>query len=342
MSINLGYFINPEYPSDYPIPQAIQEQRHLVALAAELGMTSVFVGEHYSHGDFAWLPPLMLIAGIHDAAPGMRYGTAVLAAPLHDPVVLAEQAAYLDAATDGNFVLGLAAGWNPNEFAALGRRLAGRGARLEQSIALMRELWAGRSVTVGEPETKIRLGLRPGGEGGPQIWLGGSSAHALDRAARLADAWVISSHVPAADALRQVAVFRERLSVMGRPLPPVRPGLRNIYVGRTHEDAVARCAPFLTASYAMFDRWGLFKQVLDDHRPELDYERAAERAIIGSVEEVAEHLVDFVRASDLNLLLARSQWLGIPHAEIEHSIELLATEVMPMVDAELASRGAPA
>ena len=339
MSIELGYFVNPEYPSTYPVHQAIREQRHLVALAADLGMTSVFVGEHYSHGDFAWLPPLMLIGGIHDAAPGMRYGTAVLAAPLHNPVVLAEQAAYLDAATGGNFVLGLAAGWNPNEFAALGEPLAGRGARLEQSITLMRSLWAGERVKVGEPETEIRLGLRPA-QGGPHVWLGGSSARALDRAARLADAWVISSHVPASAALEQVDLYRERLAAQGRPMPSVRPGLRNIYVGRTHEEAVTRCAPFLTASYAMFDEWGLFKQVLDDHRPELDFERAAERAIIGSVEEVAEQLIEFVRASDLNLLLARSQWLGIPHAEIEHSMGLLATEVMPLVNSALAGQGA--
>jgi alkanesulfonate monooxygenase SsuD/methylene tetrahydromethanopterin reductase-like flavin-dependent oxidoreductase (luciferase family) len=91
----------------------------------------------------------------------------------------------------------------------------------------------------------------------------------------------------------------------------------------------------LRSVYACLWLWGLFKNVLADNRPELDFETASERAVIGSVEEVAEQLTAFARASGLNLLLARSQWLGIPHSEIERSMELLATEVMPMVNRAL-------
>lgn len=343
MTLELGYFVNPEYESSYPVEQAIRDQRSTVALAAELGMTATFVGEHFSFGRFAWLPPMMLLSRIHDAAPGMLFGTAVLAAPLHNPAVLAEQAAFLDASTGGRFVLGLAAGWNPAEFGALGQPLRGRGQRLEEAVRVMRRLWESPEPTdfpgPAFPYSNIGLGLRPATSGGPPVWLGGSSAVALDRAARIADTWICSSHVASAQALEQAAQYRERLDAAGRPLPAVRPGLRNIFVARTREDAVARCGPYLTASYAMFNNWGLFSTVLRDETPEIDFDRAAQRAVIGSVEEVAEELTRFALAADLTLLLARSQWMGIPHRYLDESLVLLATEVMPRVNKALAAAG---
>jgi alkanesulfonate monooxygenase SsuD/methylene tetrahydromethanopterin reductase-like flavin-dependent oxidoreductase (luciferase family) len=348
VTLELGYFINPEYESSYPIEQAIHEQRSTVALAQELGMRATFVGEHYSFGNFAWLPPMMLLAKVHDAAPEMLFGTAVLSGPLHRPAVLAEQAAFLDAATGGRFVLGLAAGWNPFEFETVGEPLKGRGRRLEEAVAVMRRLWGSPEPTdfagPAYPYRGLSLGLRPARPGGPPIWLGGSSWVALDRAARIADAWIISSHIPSDGALGQVDVYRERLKAAGKPLPDVRPGLRNVFVAQTREQAVARCGPYLTASYSMFNQWGLFTNVLDDPTPEVNFERASERALIGSVEDVAEEVTRVALAGDLTLLLARSQWLGIPHKYIDESMVLLATEVLPRVNAELAKvrSGVPA
>lgn len=337
--LELGYFINPEYESSYPLDRAIREQRATVALAAELGMAATFVGEHFSFGDFAWLPPMMLLARVHDAAPGMLFGTAVLSAPLHHPAVLAEQAAFMDASTGGRFVLGLAAGWNPVEFNVIGEPLKGRGRRLEESVAIMRRLWSSPEAAdfpgPSYPYRDLALGLRPATPGGPPVWLGGSSPAALDRAARIADSWIISSHVPADGALQQVEVYRERMEAAGKPPAAVRPGLRNIFVARTREEAIARCAPYLTASYSMFNQWGLFSNVLAQPVTEIDFERASQRAVIGSVEDVAEELTRFALAGDLTLLLARCQWLGIPHAYIDECLELLATEVMPRVNRAL-------
>jgi alkanesulfonate monooxygenase SsuD/methylene tetrahydromethanopterin reductase-like flavin-dependent oxidoreductase (luciferase family) len=340
VTLELGYFINPEYESSYPIDRALREQRSTVALAQELGMTATFVGEHFSFGNFAWLPPMMLLTKVHDAAPEMMFGTAVLSSPLHRPAVLAEQAAFLDAATGGRFVLGLAAGWNPFEFETMGEPLKGRGRRLEEAVAVMRRLWASPEPADFDgptyPYRNLSLGLRPARAGGPPIWLGGSSRVALDRAARIGDSWIISSHTPSEAALGQVGIYHERLTAAGRRRPAVRPGLRNVFVARTHEEAIARCRPYLTASYSMFNKWGLFTDVLKEPTQEVDFERASERALIGSVEEVAEELTRFILPGDLTLLLARSQWLGIPHKYIDESMVLLATEVLPLVNAELA------
>ncbi|MQA01785.1 MAG: LLM class flavin-dependent oxidoreductase [Streptosporangiales bacterium] len=338
-AVELGYFVNPEYEKGVDVRRATEEQRETVRLCHQLGLRAVIVGEHFSRQDSVWLPPLHLLGRICDQGEGMLFGTGVLAAPLHNPVVLAEQAAYLDGLTEGNFALGLSAGWNAHEFASLSVPMAGRGQAVHETVEILRALWrtegpvsyAGSRYSV----TDVELGLRPVSQGGPPIWLGASSPRALRRAAQLGDAWLATSHLPPGDVATQAEQYRTYLSEAGRTLPATRPGLRNIYVGRTMESAIRDAGPYLTSSYSMFDSWGLFAEVLDQAGDAVDYEKAAQRAVIGDPETVAAQLVDFVGASDVNLLLARTQWLGMDHRNIMASLELLATEVMPRVNSAL-------
>src|SRR4051812_42803537 len=97
---------------------ALQEQQQLGRLCADAGYTSVFVGEHFSHGPSIWLPPVPLLVRLASEGLDLDFGTAVLVAPLHQPVALAEEIAFLDHMTQGRFTLGLSAGWNAGEFAA--------------------------------------------------------------------------------------------------------------------------------------------------------------------------------------------------------------------------------
>lgn len=339
--VELGYFLNPEYEPGVDVHRAVEEQRESVRHCRDLGLSSVVVGEHLSRAESVWLPPVPLLCRICGDGEGMLFGTGVLAAPLHNPVLLAEQAAFLDGLTGGRFALGLSAGWNAGEFASLSVPMAGRGDAVEEAVTILRLLWgsegpvshAGRRYAFDD----VTLSLRPVQPGGPPIWLGASSAPALRRAARIGDAWIATSHLPGEGVARQAEQYRAHLRDAGRPMPATRPGLRNIYVGRTHEEAVREIGPYLTSSYAMFDGWGLFSDVLRERKGTVDYAQAAERAVVGDPQSVAEQLVEFVTASDVTLLLARTQWLGMEHRRILDSLELLATEVMPAVNAALAS-----
>lgn len=345
MSLQFGYIISPEYPSTYSVQDAVRQQRQTVSLVRDVGMSAVISGEHYSFEAprVAWLPPMMLLSRVCDAGEGLLFGTGVLVAPLHHPVVLAEQAAFMDAVTGGRFVLGLAAGWNPREFEVLGVPVSERGRRLEETIQLMRRLW-----TSPEPEDfsgrfyqfrDLALGMRPTRPGGPPIWLGGSSVPAVERAARIGDGWLISSHVKEQAAIVQSEVYRNALATNASQAPAVRPALRNVFVGRTREEAVRAAGPFLTASYEGFGRSGLFSEVLKEEVSAVDYELASARAVIGSVEDVAAELTRFVRLTGANVIFARSQWLGIPASAVNRSLELLGTEVLPLVRSELGDDG---
>jgi alkanesulfonate monooxygenase SsuD/methylene tetrahydromethanopterin reductase-like flavin-dependent oxidoreductase (luciferase family) len=339
MKIDLGYLISPEFLVGTDLNAAIKDQQLIVQTCRELGMSAVFSAEHLSRQESVWFPPLMLLSRVCEYGEGMMFGTAVLAAGLHNPVALAEQVGFLDAATGGKFVLGLASGWNRSEFESMGVSMSTRGKALDETIDILRGLWGSSdpfSYSGDVYQLKdVTMSFRPSRGIDQPIWLGASSDVALRRAAAVGDTWIISSHMSPEHAEQQATTYRGLLESTGRPFPTVLPGLRSVFVAPTMEAAKSTGGDQLTASYEMFKNWGLFQDVFDQKLDTVKYEDVTQRAIIGSPEVVAEGIVDFVRRTGVNLLTVRSQWLGMSAQTIIGSLELLCSQVLPLVNAEL-------
>ena len=118
-----------------------------VTRAEELGFDSVWMEEHHSVTDHYWPSPLPVLAGFATRTTRMRLGTDILVAPFYHPVRLAEDAAMLDVMSGGRFVLGIAIGYKPDEFALYGADLEKRGARFEEQLAIMQALWTQETVS---------------------------------------------------------------------------------------------------------------------------------------------------------------------------------------------------
>ncbi|MFE9769383.1 TIGR03619 family F420-dependent LLM class oxidoreductase [Streptomyces sp. NPDC005808] len=173
--------------------------------AERLGFDHLIAGSHLLAGEQGVnADPLVLLSAIAGATDRIRVVTSVLILPLHNPVVLAHQAATLDRVSRGRFTLGAGTGWDGKEFAAAGATLAGRGKRMDEQLAVMRELWEDRAEG-------MRLGVRPRTPGGPDVWIGGDSDAALRRALRHGDGW----HGSGVDAAA-LTVVRERLATLGK------------------------------------------------------------------------------------------------------------------------------
>ena len=180
-------------------------------LAAELGYHSLWLTDHVvlaervdavypyrSHGrwdyppDTPWLDPLLSLAWAGAAAPELSLGTSVLVLPIRNPVLLAKQVASLDYLSAGRVILGVGAGWMEEEFALVGAPFAGRGARAEEMVALMRRYWSGASVEFEgrhyRAAAPARMYPRPAQGCIPILW-GGHSDAALRRVARHGDGW---------------------------------------------------------------------------------------------------------------------------------------------------------
>jgi probable F420-dependent oxidoreductase len=109
------------------------------------------------------------------------------------PLSNAKAWATLDVVSGGRAVMGVGAGHVEGEFAALGVPFAERGALLDEAIDAVRACFSAETPTHdGDAWSFERLSQRPRPiqDGGPPIWVGGSSAPAVRRAAQRGDGWL--------------------------------------------------------------------------------------------------------------------------------------------------------
>lgn len=109
--------------------------------AERLGCQSIWLSEHHLFDD-GYLPaPLVFAAAIAARTRTVRIGTAIVIAPLHHPVELAEQAAIVDIISGGRLDLGMGAGYRVPEFELFGADLSKRYGATDGCARELRALW---------------------------------------------------------------------------------------------------------------------------------------------------------------------------------------------------------
>lgn len=141
--------------------------------------------------------PLTLLAAAAARTRRIELGTAVLVAPLRNPLLLAHSAATVDLISQGRLILGV--GFAPRgpaterEFVAAGADYAHRASSLAEQMELCRLLWRGEPVTFEGRYWRVKevtLLPKPFREGGPPLWVGGNGPVSIGLAARLADGYL--------------------------------------------------------------------------------------------------------------------------------------------------------
>ena len=178
--------------------------RDVAQLAEELGYDSLWVGDHpilprpplpgspFS-AEYPFGAPLVALAYVAAATTRILLGTGVLLVPQRNPVHLAKEIATLDRLCGGRLIMGVGVGYMEAEFRAIGARMADRGALADEYLAAMRELWVADAPSFEGSHFSIHdieFLPRPVQVGGPPIVVGGHSAAAFDRAARIGDGWL--------------------------------------------------------------------------------------------------------------------------------------------------------
>jgi len=146
--------------------------------AENLGFDSVWATDHLLHQSrfyaVPWLDPVVSLAYVAAATSRLRLGTSVLVLPTRHPVVLAKQIATLQALADERYILGAGTGWDEREFQAVGQQRAERGGRTDESIAIIRRLLSGESVTYDGRFYQLRdVAVGPAMRSRPQLWSAG-------------------------------------------------------------------------------------------------------------------------------------------------------------------------
>ena len=158
--------------------------------------------------------PLIWMAFVAAATTRIKLATGILILPQHNPVLAAKQIATLDHLSGGRILLGVGVGWLQEEFAALGVPFAERGARMDEYIAALRELWS-----ADKPTFKGRFVAFEGAYCRPQpvakavpIVVGGHSEAAARRAGRLGDGFFPARGAPP----ELIAIARQAAEAAGR------------------------------------------------------------------------------------------------------------------------------
>lgn len=167
----------------------------LTVRAEELGVDAVWLPDHLlppePHGSVfgGVYEPLATLSFLAARTRRVRLGTSVLVVPMRDPFTLAKQVATLHSLSEGRFVLGAGVGWSREEFASVGVDFAGRGARTDEALRLMRHLFEGEGPFEGRFHSFTRWNFAPRPSGRVPFLIGGGSERALRRAARWGDEW---------------------------------------------------------------------------------------------------------------------------------------------------------
>lgn len=148
-------------------------------------------------GEEAPIPdPLVWLTWVGAHSRSLVLGTGVLILPQRNPVILAKEVATLDRMTGGRVRLGVGVGWLREEFDALGVPFEGRGARADDYIDALRELWSSDSPSHDGPYASFDRALSYPKPSAPvvPIVVGGHSDAAARRAGRLGDGFFPARH----------------------------------------------------------------------------------------------------------------------------------------------------
>lgn len=191
----------------------MRELPRLARHAEELGFEGISLGEHlvtfasqYDRYDYSanalilwypetdWPDPWVQIGALSQVTTRLRFLTTVYVLPLRDPFNAAKAIATAANLASGRVVLGVGVGWQATEFEIVGQDFKTRGRRTDEMLEVMQKLWTGEIVAhEGRDYRFPPLQMSPGVAGGVPVWVGGTSASALARAARH-DGWCGALH----------------------------------------------------------------------------------------------------------------------------------------------------
>ncbi|MFJ3990280.1 LLM class F420-dependent oxidoreductase [Streptomyces sp. NPDC090032] len=140
-----------------------------------------------------WYDPVATLAYLAGITEHVRLMSHVAIVGLRHPLAAAKQYATLDHLSRGRLILGVGAGHVQEEFEALGVDFARRGAVLDESLDALKAALGPEEYPSfkGERFTFEGLGQRPRpAQSRVPVWVGGSSAPAVRRAALKGDGWL--------------------------------------------------------------------------------------------------------------------------------------------------------
>jgi probable F420-dependent oxidoreductase len=211
--------------------------------AESLGYESVWTTDHVlvpnslPSGFFGnLLESLMTLSFLAARTERIRIGTGILVLPQRDPILVAKQVATLQHLSAGRLSVAVAVGYVEQEYELLRSPYARRGALLDEYLPAVRELLEAPQPSFhGDTITFDDVYFSPPVLTRVPLFVGGSSAASLRRAATLGDGWYALKQTPDEIAAALATIRRHQprpgfetslriATRVGGPVPDAEPG----------------------------------------------------------------------------------------------------------------------
>lgn len=225
--------------ADFPFSGA-QAFWRWVRLCEDGGVDSIWQSDRLVAAQ-PFLDCMSVMAALAGATERLKFGMNVLALGFREPLLVARECATIDLLSGGRLLpaFGIGALASP-DWAAMGRRPQGQGARVDEALDIIARLWRGETVNAEGPHFQIegaRLAPLPVQQPLP-LWIGGSGPAAIRRTARIGTGWIAGLQGPAQVA-RTVAAIRTAALEAGRAIDPEHFGAGFSYRFGAKDDPVA-------------------------------------------------------------------------------------------------------
>jgi len=296
------------------------------------GFDSVWIAEHHLSSFGLAGAPSVLAAAVAQRTRRIGIGYAVAVVPLHHPVRLAEEIAWLTHLSRGRALVGLGPGFSPFEFAGYGVPVDERRERCEEGAAIVRGLLAGGPFEHrGRFWTVPPVTLRPRAFGGkpPKFFRPSSGAESLRAAAEAGDPLLLGLK-PMEEIERAVASYREIRAAHGIAVSAVNAEIAEFRVLRRVVVSEDGGEAWRLARRALAWEVRTAKSVHEGVADAGESEEAVEipGGCVGTPAEVAAGLAG-LEALGISRVIAWVNFGDLPYEAVDRTLELLATEVMP-------------
>ncbi|RKN05784.1 non-ribosomal peptide synthetase [Streptomyces radicis] len=311
---DFGLYFFGDYPEDGDRPDegaGPREGRYELLMEAARfadahGFGSLWMPERHFNSFGGLFPnPVVLAAALARETERIRLNAGSVVLPLHDPVRVAEEWSMADNLSGGRVGLGVASGWNADDFVFFPDRFGRHRQEMYDLLDQVRTLWRGDALrrATGDGEREIRLFPRPVQQAPPLYTAVVANPESYELAARHDLGIVTNLMTQDIDRLRDnIARYRKARARHGLDPDAGRVAvLLHTYLGEDHEtaraEAFAPMARYMRASLALFSGvanslgLGTDPRSLGEDDLEVLFRRAYgrycdQRALIGDVDSV--------------------------------------------------------
>jgi len=361
--MDLGFFTQPIHAPDRKLAETMEEDRMIFRLADRLGYAEAFIGEHMTAQRENVPNALLFVASLADTTKSIKLGTGMHNLAFSHPLVIASNVAWVDHLLQGRFLFGIGAGITFTDAEALEVLNKDRHAMFDEAISHVLALWTGEPPynLAGEfwnistkrmswPEMGLGAVAKPFQRPHPPIVFGSGDARSKRLATYGERGWSMlsSDTLPASRLAEQWAKYAAGCAAAGRSADRRSWWVvRAIFVADDKKVALDYAnknprSPYRSHFEEFHEKFkrgkllDMFKAdaSVPDEGVTLDY--VLDNCVIaGTVEPVVERILAVRRMAGPfgTLVYAGKNWSD--PALSRRSMELMAQEVMPAVNAAI-------